>query len=613
VRAGRNHPPPRPRPRPRARPLTLPALCRRRPRLERLAELISDPPAPLRPLTPEEARLAAGAAAAAAAATAALLVRRRRRRLAASGAAPDLEIASLEDLLLCDKARALRTVFAALAPPRVTAVRVRDAGAALPSLPRALLSLPLLRHLDVSGAALGALPPRLGRLAPSLRSLDVARCGLAALPDSLTALTALTSLNAADNALTALPAGIGALTALVRLGLRGNRLEALPPSVGRLAALRELYLTDNALAALPEELAGCAALAKLQASHNAPLAALPAALGRLPRLELLRLARCGLTNDALAPLAAAPALAWVSLAGNPCAAPAGSSSRLPLVDASELELGAPLGAGASGEVRAGAWRGRRVAVKLFPPADGGAPKSPDGAPGDEAAVAAALAAASPRLPRVVAALRPGAAAPGGGLVMELAPGAPLAAKPTSGSLLRCLWPPGAAFDARFVLAVAADVAAALEAMHGRGVVHGDVYAHNVLADGDGRATLVDYGAAGFAPRGGAPAAAAAAALEGADARAFGLLLRDLVARLEISFERMDAELDAQKQLLALAAQCCGGPAGARPRLGAVARRLRSLEKAAEKGLRGSATATPRSDRTGARPPAAAPAGAATAR
>jgi hypothetical protein len=583
------------------------------PRLDRLAELIADPPAPLRPLTREEARLAAAAAAAAAAATAALLVRRRRRRLAASGAAPDLEIASLEELLLYDKARALRAVLAALAPPRVTAVRVRDAGAALPSLPRALLSLPLLRHLDVSGAALGALPPRLGRLAPSLRSLDVARCGLAALPDSLTALTALTSLNAADNALAALPPGVGALSALVRLGLRGNRLEALPPSVGRLTALRELYLTDNALAALPEELAGCAALAKLQASHNAPLAALPAALGRLPRLELLRLARCGLTNDALAPLAAAaPALAWVSLAGNPCAAPAGSSSRLPLVDAAELELGAPLGAGASGEVRAGSWRGRRVAVKLFPPADGGTPKSPDGAPGDEAAVAAALAAASPRLPRVVAALRSSAAAPGGGLVMELAPGAPLAAKPTSGSLLRCLWPPGAAFDARFVLAVAADVAAALEAMHGRGVIHGDVYAHNVLADGDGRATLVDYGAAGFAPRGGA-GAAAAAALEGADARAFGLLLRDLVARLEISFECMDAELDSQKQLLALAAQCCGGPAAARPRLGAVARRLRSLEKAAEKGLRGSATATPRSDRTGVRPPAAMPAGAATAR
>jgi serine/threonine protein kinase len=41
--------------------------------------------------------------------------------------------------------------------------------------------------------------------------------------------------------------------------------------------------------------------------------------------------------------------------------------------------------------------------------------------------------------------------------------------------------------------VATGLAAALEHMHSQGVAHGDVYAHNLLADEEGNVFLCDYG------------------------------------------------------------------------------------------------------------------------
>lgn len=61
------------------------------------------------------------------------------------------------------------------------------------------------------------------------------------------------------------------------------------------------------------------------------------------------------------------------------------------------------------------------------------------------------------------------------------------------SLLRCRWAPGCIFPLAFLLQVAIGLAAALEHMHYKGVAHGDVYAHNVLADEEGKVHLCDYG------------------------------------------------------------------------------------------------------------------------
>ena len=76
-----------------------------------------------------------------------------------------------------------------------------------------------------------------------------------------------------------------------------------------------------------------------------------------------------------------------------------------------------------------------------------------------------------------------------------------------------------------MLRLAADIGSAAAHLHGRGLLHGDLYAHNILRDGvTGAAVLSDFGAASFLPRG------AAAALTRLDVRAWGLLLGELIER-----------------------------------------------------------------------------------
>lgn len=80
------------------------------------------------------------------------------------------------------------------------------------------------------------------------------------------------------------------------------------------------------------------------------------------------------------------------------------------------------------------------------------------------------------------------------LVLKRVRGQPLAAKPNLQSLLRCRWPTNSAFSAAFVARVALCVSSALQYLHAHCICHGDVYAHNILVDAGGHATLLDYGA-----------------------------------------------------------------------------------------------------------------------
>ena len=69
----------------------------------------------------------------------------------------------------------------------------------------------------------------------------------------------------------------------------------------------------------------------------------------------------------------------------------------------------------------------------------------------------------------------------------------MADKPNFASLLRCRWPPKLEFSVHYVVRVGSCVARALKYLHHMGICHGDVYAHNVVADENGDAVLCDYG------------------------------------------------------------------------------------------------------------------------
>lgn len=468
------------------------------------------------------------------------------------------EILTLEDLEKVHDGGLAGTLFSWVATPPTTIIRVSGHGYKLTALPRGITSMVRLKELNLSNNALTELPSGIGKLR-ALENLDLGGNKLMAVPEEIGGLTALTALNLMGNELESLPDSLGALTGLIRLGLKGNKLTSLPVTIGNLKQMKEIFLTDNLLESLPEEIGDCTALVKVQASHNA-LRSLPASLGSLKNLELLRVACCEITEIPKA-VAAGPALAWLSLATNPaCKGPANRKPRVPTITMKELKVGRKLGDGASGEVFAATWKGRRVALKLFR-----ADRSPDGHSADEIGIACALS--EKHLIKVLAKLDSPL-----GLVMEYVEGAPLAEKPNSQSLLRCRWAEGVTFKLPFVLNVAVGIASALEAMHARGLVHGDVYAHNILADKSGNSVLCDYGAAFYYPK------ALAKSFEGHEARGFGLLLRDLVTRLDIGFEGMSAALDAQKKMLMLVQQCTLGPPARRPKMASIAQKLKALQE-----------------------------------
>ncbi len=402
-------------------------------------------------------------------------------------------------------------------------------------------------RLDLSGADLTQVPPEVLALADTLEVLDLSRTAICALPHDFSRLTRLKVLFASGAPFPALPEVLGDLPALSQVGFRGCGIEeipgqALPP------ALRWLTLTDNRIETLPAALGERPALRKLMLSGNR-LSALPESLGQARNLELLRIA----ANRFEAPpawLADLPALAWLAWAGNPFDAHHPVQAAAP-VAWSDLSVGRALGRGASGDVFEADWNGRPIALKLFRGA-----MTSDGLP--EREMAACLAAGEH--PNLTGALGRIEDHPDGaeGLLMPLLPAdwRVLAGPPSLESCSRDVYAADLAFSPDVARRLARDVAAGAAHLHARGLQHADLYAHNVLWDGEqGAAVLSDFGAAAFLPAG----------EEGRwtplDVRAFGLLLGELLDRVVGD--------EAPAALRALEAACVQPDGAARPAMAEV--------------------------------------------
>ena len=379
------------------------------------------------------------------------------------------------------------------------------------------------RTLRLSGA-LRELPREVLGLADTLELLDLGGTGLDALPDDFGRLRRLRVLFCSDTRFVRLPPVLGDCPALSQVGFRNTGLrevpgESLPP------ALRWLTLTGNRIERLPNAIGDRPLLQKLMLSGN-HLDALPHRLAGAPALELLRLSA---NRFAALPtwLPELPRLAWLAWAGNPL-----DGIRPPpaagLIPWSRLALGPKLGEGASGEIHRASWQpdgpadARPVACKLFKHA-----VTSDGLPEHE--MAACLAAGEH--PHLVGTLGRLTGHPLGteGLVMPLLPEhwRPLAGPPSLQSCSRDVYDPALRLQPATVLRIARGVGAATAHLHGCGLLHGDLYAHNVLWDGTGGdAKLGDLGAASLLPRGNADA------LRRLDILAWGVLLGELLERCD---------------------------------------------------------------------------------
>ncbi len=399
-------------------------------------------------------------------------------------------------------------------------------------------TLSALRRGDLTGARELRLPDRLTAfprevfgLADTLELLDLGVGRLGALPDDLGRLKHLRVLFASGNAFERLPPALGACPSLSQLGFRGCGLREIPAeSLPR--DLRWLTLTDNRIAALPEALGERPLLQKLMLAGNR-LDAIPRSLAGAGNLELIRLS-CNRLDALPAWLTRLPRLAWMSYAGNP-AEPAGEPAPAAGIPWSEIEAGDLLGEGASGRVHRARWRGpegeRAAALKLFRGA-----MTSDGLP--EREMEACLAAGSH--PNLTGALGRIVGHPDGtrGLLLRLLPPRwrGLAGPPSLASCSRDVYDPGLRLDPERALRAARCVASAVAHLHGRGLLHGDVYAHNTLWNAaSGEAVLSDFGAASALPGG-----ADGPALARIESRAVGILLGELLDRCPVDIAGLRA-------------------------------------------------------------------------
>jgi hypothetical protein len=392
------------------------------------------------------------------------------------------------------------------------------------------MTLEALRRGDLAGArelhlnaGLTEFPREIFGLADTLEVLDLAGNALSALPADMARLTRLRVIFCSGNRFERLPPSLGDCPALSQIGFRKTGLREIPgESLPR--GLRWLTVTDNALTTLPPALGERPALQKLMLSGNR-LDALPESLAGAGQLELLRLSANAFTG--LPPwVTRLPRLAWLAYAGNRFD-PMPDAASFAMIDWRHLQSEAVLGEGASGLVHRALWQPpgdaapQAVALKVFK-----GRMTSDGLP--EREMAACLAAGAH--PHLTFALGRLTGHPEGldGLAMPLLPAdwRPLAAPPSLASCTRDVYDLDLRLTPEAALRLASATALATAHLHARGLLHGDLYAHNTLWDGTtGDGVLSDFGAAASLP-----ADEQGLALQRIEVLAWGILLGELLDR-----------------------------------------------------------------------------------
>jgi hypothetical protein len=390
------------------------------------------------------------------------------------------------------------------------------------------------RSLDLSGSGLVTFPPEIFGLADTLESLDLGRNPLTSLPHDLGRLRRLRVLFCSGTSFPVLPPVLGDCPELSRIGFRASAVEIVPAS-SLPPKLRWLTLTDNRIEALPDAIGNRPALQKLMLSGNR-IERLPETLAGAGSLELLRLSANRLTS--LPPfLRGLPRLAWFAFAANPVEDLAPRTSQGPAVPWTSLHQGALLGEGASGRVHAASWNrpgqvAERIALKLYKGS-----MTSDGLPEREMEAALAVGAH----PNILGGFGRVDDHPSGSpcLLLPLIPShwRILAAPPSLETCSRDIYDPSMVLPSGAAYRISRAVAAAGAHLAASGLLHGDLYAHNIHWDGDrGDAMLGDFGAASRYPKG-----PAGVALEALDVLAWGILTGELLDRMPD--EEFDYTLD----------------------------------------------------------------------
>jgi Protein tyrosine and serine/threonine kinase/Leucine rich repeat len=400
-----------------------------------------------------------------------------------------------------------------------------------------------IKRLDLA-AGLTEFPIEIFDLADSLEILNLSDNRLRSLPANLGRLTKLKVIFLSNNNFEEVPEVLADCPSLSMVGFKSNKIRVLGENILPLG-VRWLILTDNQLEQLPKSIGKLQKLQKLMLAGN-QLRSIPDEMAACQNLELIRLAANRLESlpDWLFKL---PRLSWLAYADNPVCV-THPPSIVPIIDWADLTLADTLGEGASGMISQGVWQPpaqppTAVAIKIFK----GAITS-DGKPADE--MNACLAAGGH--PHLVGALGQIVDCPDNrsGLMLALIPPdyQNLGNPPSLDTCTRDTYASGTSFSVAAILRIAIGISSAAAHLHNQGIMHGDLYAHNILVDQNHHTLLGDFGAASSYDLNDK---ITGAALEQLEIRAFGCLLEDLLNRCVLSDDEgeklMIDQLDKLKQ------------------------------------------------------------------
>lgn len=379
------------------------------------------------------------------------------------------------------------------------------------------------------------LPETIYTLADTLEILDLSNNQLSTLPSDFARLHKLRILFLSNNVFTVFPEVLSQCQNLTMIGFKNNQInhiaeDAIPVQT------RWLILTDNNLTQLPKSIGKCTQLEKFPVAGN-QLASLPDEMANCKNLALLRISANQLT--ALPEwLLTLPKLSWLAFSGNPFCKKIDDTLLLDGIDWEQLTLTHQLGEGASGIIskailQANNNDAKEVAVKVFK----GAVTS-DGYPEDEMH-ACILVGNHPNLVTVLGSIQNHPEYKQG-LVFGLIPTAfyNLGLPPSFDTCSRDVFPPDTQFTVAQILAIAKAIASVAAHLHSKGIMHGDLYAHNTLVTAQHDTIFGDFGAASLYDI----ATPQSAFLQRLEVRAYGCLLDDLLQHCTEKHHLSDAAI-----------------------------------------------------------------------
>lgn len=367
-----------------------------------------------------------------------------------------------------------------------------------------------ISHLKLS-ENLSSFPEEIFTLSETLEVLDLSFNSLSFLPSDLSRLKKLKIAFFSNNLFTEVPPVFKECKKLYMLGFKANKIKKFEEDILPLS-ISWLILTDNLLPSLPRSMGKLTKLQKFAVAGN-KLNCLPLEMNNCNNLELIRLSANELKEIPIW-LLELPRLSWLAFSGNPCSIV--DESSLLEISYEDLEVQELLGEGASGEIYKAYSKNFDIdiAFKLFK----GAVTS-DGYAKDEMN-AYMRTGEHKNLIKVLAKLEGDERL---GLILELIPKnyKNLGFPPSLQTCTRDTFEKERAFKAKSIFEIAKAMASAAAHLHSKGLMHGDLYAHNILINEQDHTYLGDFGAASFYDKG-------EKAYEKIEVRAFGCLLDDLL-------------------------------------------------------------------------------------